>query len=179
MNTHMNALKWTNSEDVMMRDMLASGSTFLDVSDVLGKSRSAVAGRASRMGVKSMNNCGPVEKVAAQPLKVMKKPVARAPALPRVFLTRPIKPNVPRVRAPSNAVDKVTEKLVANSIGITFVDLDRDQCRFAIDESTGMHMMCCGAPVVDRLAPEGKGKASYCVANLQQSTRLRPNRSGY
>lgn len=54
---------WTEHEDATLRRMIAAGETFEAVGDRLGRTRGAIAGRASRLGIKS-----PVIKIEPEPV---------------------------------------------------------------------------------------------------------------
>lgn len=54
---------------------------------------------------------------------------------------------------------------------VRFVDLDRGQCKWCIEPAmspAGPDMMCCGAPVIDRLAKDGSRKATHCHYHFER-----------
>lgn len=54
---------------------------------------------------------------------------------------------------------------------VRFVDLDRGQCKWCVEPAmspAGPDMMCCGAPVIDRLAKDGSRKATHCQYHFER-----------
>lgn len=47
-------------------------------------------------------------------------------------------------------------------------DVQLDQCRWPVDEFEG-RTICCGMPVVDRLAREGRREKTHCQGHLNYS----------
>ncbi|MBN8241898.1 hypothetical protein JF546_02600 [Nitratireductor aquimarinus] len=78
---------WTAEDDRLMREMALDGRSATDVGNAIGRSRNAVLGRATRIGVKFSATGGPRKRL--RPVKVQPerpaKPKSNAKPAPRVF----------------------------------------------------------------------------------------------
>lgn len=78
-----------------------------------------------------------------------------------------------KAKQSSQAIDPI-RKINLNSPVLstrqTFMcDVQPDQCRWPVDEFDGQ-TVCCGMPVVDRMAREGRREATHCQGHLRLSS---------
>lgn len=152
--------RWTAEMIETLKKARSDGHSFSHCAEIVSRThgefvgRNAAIGKAKRIG---LLNDGRSYAKSPKPKACHPRPFAAVNAVRRKErLKRSPKgtgmpPPVP-----------VTAPIVAP---IRFADLDRGQCRWCIDPylaPAGPDMACCGAPVIDRFAPEGKREATHC-----------------
>lgn len=129
--------RWTAEKIEALRKMHADGFTFRQIASVLSRDSGEHVSRNAVIGKASRIGLFG----AAARKREEKREVAPLP-----------KPSPTPVTAPILAPTR-------------FADLGNGQCRFPLTahlDPTGPDMPCCGAPVIDRYAIEGKREATHC-----------------
>ena len=154
--------RWTSEMVETLKKARDDGKSFSDCAEIVSRThdiyvgRNAAIGKAKRLG---LLNDGRTYSRSPKP-----KPKA---SRPKPFASVNAVRRVERLEcSPKEAGMPPPVPVTAPIIAPTrFADLERGQCRWCIDPylaPAGPDMACCGAPVVDRFAPEGKREATHC-----------------
>lgn len=139
---------WTEEKKTKLRELITKGHTYSEVAFRFGDgtTRSAVAGQALRMGIKSANPWGSRPKVEkATPAK---RPIVQRPSMPVVRAAAPVaaepacSPVAPPIAVPP-APPKPRER-------VTFLEAGFGQCRWIMrmDPKRSGGALICGHPTL-------------------------------
>lgn len=150
---------WTDDMIETLKKARLDGFSFGQCTDIISREhkvcigRNAAIGKASRLKL----NAGNRSRAPSPKPKVSRpKPFASVNAVRR-------KKRLERSPREAGMPEPTPAPLIIAPT--KFVDLDRWQCRWSVDPplaQTGPDMACCGAPVIDRYAPEGRREATHC-----------------
>lgn len=135
---------WTNEDDLILKKYASEGKPSVECAEALGRNRSSVLGRASRIGV---SFCRQVivkfEKPSANESTLQKKvsipfivPLEKRPF--RFFSNMPKPKNMPRYEQPEAATTPFGKPR-------SLINLEEHHCRWPCFESpkSGRQMFCC------------------------------------
>lgn len=168
----MGVTTWTQAQDQIILDGLKADDTYTEIASRLGVSKAMVSGRLYRLR-------------KLRPADVPPKRV-QTPLVPRAGTLTPllISGKNSRVKS-SDCADKYAPKPRQNkrqlravqsekptNPPVPFIELERGFCSWCVDdkaEEAGANMMCCAAPVIDKLKREGDRRASHCAYHYELS----------
>lgn len=151
--------RWTAEMIETLKSARNDGHSFSHCADIVSRThgtyvgRNAAIGKAKRLG---LLNDGRTYARSPKPKASRPKPFASVNAVRR-------KERLERSPGEAGMPEPTLAPLIVAPT--RFADLERGQCRWSIDPPlapTGPDMACCGAPVVDQYAPEGKREATHC-----------------
>jgi GcrA cell cycle regulator len=166
--THGLGVSWSEADDNTLRTFASDGKSATKVADLLGRSRSAVLGRASRLKVKfGASNTRPVKSMKgipkrAKPSVPVIPPVDQKPKASRVVAgivmpkSAAAHPNDFRARAEQRAASPgIAERESAMAVApqsrnLKLVDLELCMCKWPV-EGTGTEARFCGVATGDVL----------------------------
>lgn len=142
-------MAWTSERIEALVEMRRSGMTFGQIASVLGATRSAMIGKAHRMGMCERKASAP--KMARLPRRIA-APARKPPSQrPIAFRGPPKEP----AAMPAPAADDVAR--------VSLLDLEPTHCRWPCGEPTEGF---CGCPKVHG--------ASYCEGHMARAYRVQP-----
>lgn len=131
--------EWTEEQDATLKAMAHDGKTFQQIAKVLGKSsRSAIAGRARRLGIRTKDVRKQRKEQIMQAVKAVTKQI-RTP----VIVEQVQEPTLYKV---SFLFPKPPVKI--NRKGVSPLDIGANQCRYPIGEPRNRDFCFCGKPSV-------------------------------
>jgi GcrA cell cycle regulator len=120
------ASAWTTESDAELKRHIEAGSTYREIASAMGMSRSAIGGRAARLGLKSLNLSG-------------NAPKERRPPVPRT----PRPQFVERITQIGLAQLRCVE---VEPLHLTLDELERCNCRFPLGDAAPFSF--CGHPAL-------------------------------
>lgn len=129
---------WSEAEDAMLVELVASGASARQIGATMQKSRNAIIGRCLRAGIK-----------LKQPANCKGE---RAPVRPRVAGCPASKPKTVILALPVVKAPPIVPALPPEPRNVPLLDLTPRDCRFPT-AGVGEHTLFCGHP---------RGDSSYC-----------------
>jgi hypothetical protein len=148
---------WTDEKRARFRELHGEGKPFAVIAELLGTTRNAIAGAASRLGL-SRRPSGRQES-PVRPVRVRTRP---AKGTDRTVIVDQPDRSVPEV--PTLSRSKVV--MIPVAVDPKFLwDLRYRECKWPVDRREGFHVHCA--------APMAEDDFSYCAAHRKLSTRVR------
>lgn len=170
--------KWTETDDAKMLQMKAEGCSFSVIADAIGRSRSSIAGRLSRLNgyvrkpppENPIANAVHVAKIATGEIRNPRK----SPTKLATMIDKIARGNM-RTHAGFLAMEEVLRRArnrvgKPDANGVRLIDIGSHQCRYPLDNGYGLDLRMCGKVVVDPIATRGM-RGSYCKDCLSVVTR--------
>jgi GcrA cell cycle regulator len=158
---------WSEEDNETLRRMAAQRYSGSQIAAELGRTRSAVLGRANRLGIHLISNAGNVGRVFAPGGQEPKRRERTHRARPMVL--RPLQP------VPLDIIPPPVPEPVPAGDPVTLDQLTRQSCRYIAGDPLKVEAPFCGAP--------RKAGSAYCSAHHAlcyvpapriKETRLRP-----
>lgn len=143
---------WTESEDTTLRTMLLDKRSPRQVSEVLGRSRMSVIGRAFRLGVPILTPKNP-PKTSSPNKEIVPRRLRNNGKRARTFLLKKAK----RSSMPLPDRNELSPLIAMN-------DLDENTCRFPCGDPKDNSFGFCGRP---------SGRHSYCEYHRTITTKVK------
>lgn len=140
-------IKWDKSSEDRLIELFKAGHTLSEIARTLGTSRNAISGKINRLRKARPNDIPAANNLTKDEISVRSRRTTRSPAKKKTSRS------------------KQTPSLKPTDPPIPFNQLEKGQCSFCVeapDAPAHAGMLCCGAPVIDRLAREGDRRASHC-----------------
>ncbi|MEP2977979.1 MAG: GcrA family cell cycle regulator [Lentilitoribacter sp.] len=144
--------RWTDKDDVLIRKGLERGLSFLRIARDLGRSEDAVKSRCTRQGISRPDYISKARRSNAAHAKSEKS-------------------QIEKLKKHDASIAQIARMNPVKTDPVPFYELTKHQCRFVVDDSSGVSMNCCGAPVMG-----GKGDArkhTHCEHHYKASIGVR------
>lgn len=144
--------RWTENDDLILREGLEQGLSHISIARKLGRSESAIKTRAYQRGL-----CMPEGKGRPRNWK-------------RIYGAEKTSQSE-KLHQHQDRILELAKQNPAQNKPIPFNELENKQCRFVVDDSSGMTMNCCGAPV---MGGDGDArKRTHCAFHYKASIGVR------
>lgn len=172
------SLEWPEDRIERLRALFSGGAVYSEIANALGVSRSAIAGKCKRLGLR--RSPAPARPVADKP-KREKQALAT-----KVFTAKPVAVRQVQIAAgpgASSASYPFADSANAyptDARMVTLLDLDPDMCRWPIGEPRDPALRYCGADRAHARPGEDEPIYRFCPFHMklgtQEGTKLRVRR---
>ena len=133
--------------------MYNEGATYVEIANVLGRSRSAAAGLVSRLRDRGFLN------------QVPRRYASRIPKVKRVLVQSvPRAAIMPMPQPEPKPLKRIRLRLVTEATAVTFAELDKHHCKFPLGDPRLSDFRFCGANRAGEKSP-------YCVWHTKITCR--------